>query len=327
MADSYDLSPVTLTQLRYLVSVGRVRSFRAAAEECHVSQPALSVQIQKLEEILRVRVFDRTHQPIVPTDIGHLILRQAVVVLREAQRFVEIADSSEKLAGTYRLGVLPTLAPTLLPRFLPTFARTHPNVCLVIEELQTREMIGRLQSDTLDGGFAATPLQVPGLNEQQVCYEPLSVYLPPNHAFQKQTRIRQSQLVDELVWLMPEGHCFRSQVLHLCKIDRSVQRASNLARVQFESGSFETLIGLVDAGFGLTILPELVVRSFGKDRRKTRVRPFSGPTPVREISFVHVREHLRRAIGDALAETVKQSLPQELTERRTGQRARVIAPA
>lgn len=322
-----DLSALTLTHLRYLVAIDTSRSFRAAADECHVSQPTLSTQLQKVEEIVGARLFDRSRQPVVPTDIGTRVVAQARVILRETKRLGEMA-SRGSLEGTFRLGVIPTLAASLVPLLLPRFAKKHPDVELVLEEVQTDRMVMRLHDDSLDGGLAATPLGAPVVFERPICREPLWIYLSPGHALTKRTRIRQSELADECVWLMPEGHCFRTQVIHLCSLHRRGQRSSGDGPgIRFESGSFETLIRLVDAGLGMTILPELVVRALPPATRRARVRPFEGFTPVREVSFVRIREHLRREVADAIVDALLAALPDDVVV--TGsppRRQEVLAP-
>jgi LysR family transcriptional regulator, hydrogen peroxide-inducible genes activator len=301
-----DLTSVTLTQLRYAVALDRWRSFRVAARRVNVSQPALSMQVSKLEETLGVHVFDRSKNPVVPTAHGERVLAHARKLLRECERLGEIANETESVAGVYRLGVIPTLAPTLLPRLLPAFSKEHPDVELVVEEVQTDALIQRLRDDTLDGGLAVTPLGVPGLHERVIQREAFFVYLSPKHALRGKKRIKQSDLVDSEVWLMPEGHCFRSQVLQLCKVDRRSEAESRSLR--FESGSLETLVRLVDAGLGATILPALVVEMLPERKRKGQVRPFERPVPVREISFVRLREHLRRGVADAIADMLAEAL-------------------
>ncbi len=301
-----DLSALTLTQLRYLVAVESQRSFRSAAERCHVTQPALSMQVQKAEDLLGIVVFDRSQQPVVPTEQGLVFLRQAQSVLREVERFRDVLAEDGELTGRYRLGVIPTLATTLLPLLLPKFAADNPAVELVVEETQTDALVERLLADDLDGGLAATPLDESGIFEQPLYEEALFAYLPPRHPLAKRKTVRQSDLVGEHLWLMAEGHCFRTQVMQLCRVDR---RSIQAEGVRFESGSFETLIQLVDRGFGVTVLPALSVEQLPLKRQGQRVRPFSAPTPVREVSLVYAREHLRRRVGNAIANCVKQQLP------------------
>ena len=325
-----DLSALTLTHLRYLVAIDATRSFRAAADECHVSQPTLSTQLQKVEEIVGARLFDRSRQPVVPTEIGARVAAQARVILRETIRLGEVVRPGA-LEGTFRLGVLPTLAASVVPLLLPRFAKEHPRVDLVIEEVQTERLVARLHDDSLDAGLAATPLGSPMVLERPVCREPLSVYLSPHHPLTRRARIRQSELAGERVWLMPEGHCFRTQALHLCKWQGRGQRPAKGASIRFESGSFETLIRVVDAGLGLTILPELVVRALPPATRRARVRPFEGVTPVREISFVRIREHLRRGAADAIVDVLLDTLPEDVVVHhanaaRRPTRQKILAP-
>lgn len=322
------LGTMTLSQLAYLVAVDRHRSFREAAASCNVTQPALSQQIQKLEDELGVRVFDRSRQPVVPTEAGLRVLEQARVILREAARMGDVlAELGGEVAGTYRLGIIPTLAPTLLPLFLPSFVRRHPRVELVIEELQTADMLRRLADDTLDGGLAATPLYAPGIHERPLCREPFHVYAAAGHPLLRVKTVPQARLADESVWIMGEGHCFREQVLQLCGTGRGVT-APDAATVRFESGTFDTLVRLVDAGLGVTVLPELVIRSLPAARRRARVRPFAPPVPTREIGFVHGRDHLRRAIADALVDAIRTTLPPDLVElvERANAPGRVLSP-
>jgi len=316
---------MTLTQLAYLVAVDRCRSFREAAASCFVTQPALSQQVQKLEEQLGVRIFDRSRQPVVPTEAGARVLAQARVILREAQRMGDVvAEVAGEIAGPYRLGIIPTLAPTLLPLFLPAFVRRHPRVELVVEELQTATMLARLADDTLDGGLASTPLHAPGIHERHLYREPFHVYVASGHRLARRASIAQADLAAESVWIMAEGHCFREQVLQLCGTGRGVTE-DGAGAVRFESGNFDTLVRLVDAGFGLTVLPEMVIRALPAARRRSRVRPFAPPVPTREVSFVHSRDHLRRAVADALVAAVRAALPAELVaEAEEGRR--VLAP-
>jgi LysR family transcriptional regulator, hydrogen peroxide-inducible genes activator len=307
-----NLSALTVQQLRYLIALDRHRNFGDAATASHVSQPALSSQVKKVEELLGVRIFDRSRQPILPTERGTRVIVQARRALEQIDRIGLIASEHEDLSGPYRLGVIPTLASTLLPLFLPVFARTHPGVSLDIVETKTEVMLRALREGTLDSGIAATPLNLPGIGEHVVCHEAFFAYLPPSHPLTPRARIRQSDLLDEPVWLLAEGHCFRSQVLALCSADRKPR--ADAGHVTFDVSSFETLVGMVDAGFGVTILPELFVQKLSLEQR-ARVRPFVLPEPVREIGFLHAREHLHESIGAELYRTLCESIPLPLRGR------------
>ncbi len=316
-----ELSALTIQQLRYIVAVDRHRSFRDAARACHVSQPALSAQIKKVEEMLSFHIFDRSRQPVFTTERGARAVAHARIVLDQIEHFAEIAGGREEVAGPYRLGILPTLASTLLPRLLPRFTRAYPKVELEVVEEKTDILVRRLRDGSIDGGLAITPLEIPGIHERVVCNEAFLAYLPPRHPLTEKERVRQAALVDEHVWLLSEGHCFRTQALHLCSIDRRHADAKTL-RVSFDGGSFDTLMNLVDAGLGITIVPELVALTLTSGCRAAQVRRFADPEPLRAISLLTAREHLRRNVADALFTTLQEGIPRELHAR--GRRPNVL---
>jgi len=314
-----DLSSLTIQQLRYLVAVDRHRSFRNAALASHVSQPALSMQVKRLEEVLGVRIFDRSKQPVTPTDDGAVIVAQAKLALEHFDRIGHLTrhsgDHRGKLTGNLRVGIIPTLVPTFIPVVLPLLCRTHPELDVEFVETRTTRLTRSLREGTLDAGLAATPLEVAGLRERVLCHEALYVYFPEGHPMLSEVRIHQSDLVDEPVWLLSEGHCFRTQVLHLCSVDRR-RAARDGERVRFDGGSFETLAAIVDSGLGITVLPELTVRQLSTARRAARVRPFVAPEPVREISLVYARDSAMGELLDGLFDVVRAALPPDLLGRK-----------
>lgn len=311
---------MTLTQMRYAVSIEATGSFRLAAEACHVSQSGLSMQIQKLEELLGVVLFDRSKKPVLVTPAGGPALGQMRAVLRETERLGQIVAEEDEPAGRFRLGVIPTLSSTVMPLFLGTFARTYPKVELVVEELKTQEIIARLRADTLDAGLASTPLGIQGLTETPVGKEVMYAYLPPKDPLAKKREVTQGELKERTLWLMPEGHCFRSQVLAYCGQDPTDSPLS----IQFESGSFQTLVRLVDEGLGATVLPELALRDLPEARRKAQVRPLVSPVPVREIGLVTSRADLRRSVTEALETSIKEALDEALSQ--APKRAKMLDP-
>jgi len=311
---------VTLTQMRYAVAIEETGNFRLAAEACHVSQSGLSMQIQKLEDLLGLVLFDRSKKPVLVTPAGGPALAQMRAVLRETQRLGQIVVEEDEPAGRFRLGVIPTLSSTVMPLFLGRFAREYPKVELAIEELKTQEIIARLRADTLDAGLAATPLGIPGLSETTLGKEPMFAYLPPGDALAKKKEVSQNELKGRTLWVMPEGHCFRSQVLSYC----GREMADSPAGIQFESGSFQTLIRLVDEGLGATVLPELALRDISEARRKAQVRPLVSPVPVREIGLVTSRADLRRRVTEALQESIRAALREALSA--APRRAKTLDP-
>jgi LysR family transcriptional regulator, hydrogen peroxide-inducible genes activator len=299
-----DLHQVTLTQMRYAVAVDELRNFGLAAQQCRVSQSGLSMQIHKLEELLGVTLFDRGKKPVLVTPEGAEAIGQMRRVLRETERLGQIASDQDAPAGPFRLGVIPTLSSSVVPLFLRRFVEEYPKVELSIEEIQTDDMITRLQADTLDAGLAATPLGVPELREEIVGREALWAYLPPGDALLRKKTLAQADLDARELWIMPEGHCFRSQVLSYCGTRGKAAPAS----VHFESGNFETLIRLVDEGLGATVLPALIVQRLPRKQQAAQVRALTAPTPVREIGLVRARLDYRKAVSMALAETIRAGL-------------------
>lgn len=308
-----NLSALTVQQLRYVLALDQLRSFREAAQHCHVSQPALSAQVKKVEDLLSVCVFDRSRQPIVPTERGAKIIEQARRVLEHFDRIGQVASEGEEIGGDFRLGVIPTLASTLLPLFLPTFVQRYPQVSLDIVEMKTEQMARVLREGTLDAGFAAMPLGLPGISEMIICRETLYAYLPPGHRLAGRLSLRQSELMDEMVWLLAEGHCFRSQVLALCGADRASFYGPG-PRIELDAGSFETLAGLVDAGLGVTVLPELFVARLSETQRAEQVRPFQEPRPVRQIGLLYARDQLRGPVLRALAQVAEDIVPTDMRD-------------
>jgi LysR family hydrogen peroxide-inducible transcriptional activator len=299
-----DLSQVTLSQMRYAVAVEDAGGFRPASERCHVSQSGLSMQIQKLEDLLELRLFDRSKKPVLVTHEGRAALDQMRVVLRQTEVLGRVAAAHGEPSGPYRLGVIPTLAPTVVPLFLRGFLERFPSIELQVEERMTHEILAGLRSDTLDAGIAATPLNALGVRETQLGREPFFAYLPPSDPLLRKRSLSEADLRERQLWIMPEGHCFRTQVLSFCAAPPPTSHRG----VHFESGSFETLIRLVDDGLGATVLPSLVVAALPQRKRKAQVRSLRAPTPVRDIGLLTTRSDLRRKVNEALVKLLRRAL-------------------
>jgi LysR family transcriptional regulator, hydrogen peroxide-inducible genes activator len=313
------MKSITLTQLSYIAAVAQYRNFGKAAKSCFVSQPTLSMQIQKLEEELEVTLFDRSKKPVEPTAMGQKIIEQTQVVLQEALRIEELIKAEKgEISGSFKLGIIPTLAPYLLPLFLEKFTTNYPSVKLIVEELQTKQIIHQLKEDIIDAGILVTPLNIQGIIEQPIFNEPFLAYLSPGHPLLSLNTISDKDLSLDDIWLLNEGHCFRDQAIEVCKkIRGNNPQRKNLV---FESGNLETLKRLVDQKFGYTLLPWLAIMGIPAAEKKKKIRVFKAPIPIREVSVVYSRSFLKKSIIEALYKEIVSSLPKELKNSKTKER-------
>jgi LysR family hydrogen peroxide-inducible transcriptional activator len=291
---------MTITQLHYVLAVAEHKNFTLAAEKCFVTQPTLSMQIQKVEEELDILIFDRSKKPIQLTEIGQKIVNQAKNIVNEADRMQDIVEQQKGfIGGEFRLGIIPTIMPTLLPMFLANFIKKYPKVKLIIEELNTEELIVKLKNGHLDAAIAATPLNEEKIKEVVLYFEPFVAYIPENHQHFEKKEIEISDLNLDEILLLQDGHCFRDGILNLCKSAHK----NDGNHFQLESGSFETLIKLADEGLGITLLPYLHTLDLSeKDQRK--LKHFSEPKPAREVSLIYPKSELKIQIIDALRSTI-----------------------
>lgn len=302
---------MTLTQLEYMIAVDTYRHFVLAAEKCFVTQPTLSMQLQKLEEELGVKIFDRTKQPVIPTEIGTRIIAQARVVLREAGMISQlINDEKNIMTGELRIGIIPTLAPYLLPTLFKQIRQKFPQLELVIKETITEEVIHELKNNRLDCGLVVTPLKDPSIREEVLFYEELFVYVSRRNALYDKKYVLADDIDPDQLWLLEEGHCFRSQVLNLCEL-----RKSGDLHFKYATGNIETLKRMVDNSNGLTILPELAVMEFTKTQMKM-VKRLKEPSPAREVSLVTHRNHIKTKLIQTLKEQVLQVVPKNMQQLR-----------
>ncbi len=292
---------MTLTQLSYMIAVAEAGNFTVAAERVFVTQPTLSMQIQKLEDELGVKIFNRSKKPIRLTKVGEQILIQARNIISESKRMEDIvAQEKGFIGGTFKLGIIPTVMPTLLPMFLNAFIKKYPKVNLSIEEMNTATIIQNLSEGKLDAGIAATPLKNEKLEERPLYYEPFVAYIPKNHRLEKNETLEQEDLMDEKILVLKDGHCFRNQALSLCSREKSLIEKS----FELKSGSFETLVHLANEGLGMTLVPYLNTRQMSEEN-KSNLRHFESPSPAREISLVYSKSQLKIQIIDALKNSIE----------------------
>jgi LysR family hydrogen peroxide-inducible transcriptional activator len=287
---------MTITQLKYVLAVAEHQNFTKAAEKCFVTQPTLSMQIQKLEDQLDIQIFDRSKKPIELTEVGRKIVNQAKNIVNEADRITDIVDQQKGfIGGEFKLGIIPTVMPTLLPLFLKSFIKRYPKIRLKIEELNTEEIMQRINDGHLDAAIAATPLKNEQIKERVLFYEPFVGYIPSNHRLTSKKTIEVSDLDINDMLLLEDGHCFRDGVLNLC----NAKKTKDLSEFQLESGSFEMLVKLTNEGMGMTLLPYLHTLDL-KEKEQEKLHYFSEPSPAREVSLIYHKSELKIQIIDAL---------------------------
>ncbi len=291
---------MTISQLKYLLAVAEYKNFTLAAEKSYVTQPTLSMQIQKLEEELGVKIFNRKKKPIEVTPIGQKIVEQAKLIVSESNRIVDIVDQQKGfIGGDFKLGIIPTIIPTLLPYFLKTYLKKYPKVNLIIEELTTEEIIKKLINGHIDAGIAATPLENSNITEKVLYYEPFVGFVSKSHRLFKKEFLYEEDLDINDILLLEDGHCFKDNIINLCNSIKSV----NKQHFQLESGSIETLIKLSKEALGMTLLPYLHTLDLNEGDKKL-LKPFTGTVPAREVSLIYHKSQLKLQLIDSLKSTI-----------------------
>lgn len=303
---------MTITQLTYALAVNTHRHFGKAAESCHVTQPTLSMQVQKLEDELGIILFDRNKHPVEPTEAGKHLLQQAESILSEVQAMNGMVEELKgSLKGEFRLAIIPTLAPSILHRLVPKLQKFLPEVDFRIQEMQTEQIITALRGREIDGAILATPLDEKDLQEYPVFYEPFMAYIPEGHRLEKESFILHSELDSRDMLLLNEGHCFRNSVLKLCK--HPEEHPSSMKKIEIESGNFDTLVRLSRLGYGMTLLPYLTAADLSKEQQKF-LRPIDNPIPTREISVVCLQSHYKKRMAKVLVQALAACVPDRLKE-------------
>ena len=298
---------MTLQQLEYILAVNQFRHFAKAAEYCRVTQPTLSAMIQKLEEELDTRIFDRSQQPVCPTPVGIHIREQAQNILVQANRIKNIIEEEKhSLTGTFKLGILPTVAPYLLPRFFPQLMKKYPDLDIRVVEMKTNDIKKALQTGEIDAGIVASLAGMEELQQTPLFYEQFFAYVSREDALFNNEVIRTSDLNGEQLWLLDEGHCFRDQLVRFCQMKSA--RASQLA---YHLGSMETFMRMVESGKGVTFIPELAVLQLG-DAQKELVRSFAIPCPTRQVVLLTNKNFIRHTLLEVLVKEIKLSVPKEM---------------
>jgi LysR family hydrogen peroxide-inducible transcriptional activator len=305
---------MTLVQLEYIIAVDTWRHFALAANHCFVTQPTLSMQIQKLEEELEVKLFDRSKQPVVPTETGAEIIEQARKVLAERNVLLEnLQHKKGILTGELRIGIIPTLAPYLLPLFIQPFTKKHPGVKLIVNEMMTELIISRLREGKIDAGILVTPLQENGIREHILFYEEMMAYVSKKNAVYEKTYLLPQDIDPNKLWLLEEGHCFRSQIVNLCELKKISKESSHF---EYEAGSIETLRRMVELNDGITIIPELATLDMPL-RQTQLIRHFRRPVPMREVSLVVHRNYVKEKLIEILKEEILKKVPEKIRKNKS----------
>ena len=300
---------MTFTQLEYIIALDTHRHFASAANACFVTQPTLSMQIQKLEDELGSKLFDRSKQPVIPTEMGEEVLQQARVVMHEVKLMHQLIKEKQGIfQGELRIGIIPTLAPYLLPLFLQSFLDKYPHIKIKIKEMTTEIIIENLKSGKIDAGLLVTPLLDNTIKEQPLFYEELVAYVSKSSAAYKKNYVLAEDIDLKELWLLEEGHCFRSQIVNLCELKK--QNKAN-SRFEYEAGSVETLRKMVEMNNGITILPEMATLDFN-DKQLSMVKHFQNPVPVREVSLVTHRDYVKKKLVDVLKEQILLAIPNKI---------------
>ncbi|MDR2065533.1 MAG: hydrogen peroxide-inducible genes activator [Prevotellaceae bacterium] len=301
---------MTIQQLEYIVAVDNFRHFAKAAEVCLVTQPTLSMMIQKLEEELDVKLFNRTKHPVEPTRTGEQVIAQARISLKHLQQIKEIVENEKNIVkGKFKLGIIPTIATYLVPELLHRHLAAHNDIELILKERTTENMIKEIMNGTLDGGVLAGPVNHSEFAEYPVYYEKFYAYVSPHDSLHKKRKIDLNKVDIDNIWLLENEHCFRGQIERLCLLKR--ESSSKLPSIRYESGSIETLINVVDYNPGITIIPEMHAMALNEERQEN-LREFDGITAVREVCVIVSKEYVRKTMLNIILDIICNSVPKSM---------------
>ncbi|MBL7741506.1 MAG: hydrogen peroxide-inducible genes activator [Chitinophagaceae bacterium] len=304
---------MTFVQLEYVIALDRYRHFASAASHCFVTQPTLSMQIHKLEEELGLKIFDRSKQPVLPTEAGAEIIEQAKKIIAEKEQMEEMVNTRKGvISGELKVGIIPTLAPYLLPLFAHQFTQKFPNVKLIVNEMMTDLIISRLREGTIHAGILVTPLQEYGIKEDVLFYEELLVYVSKTNQDFKKSYVLAQDIDPSKLWLLEEGHCFRSQIMNLCELQKASKEGHSF---EYEAGSIETLRRMVELTDGITILPELATMDLNA-KQQLQLRQFRRPAPMREVSLVVHRDFVKKRLIEILKKEIIAAVPEKIKKNR-----------
>ncbi|MDL2319616.1 hydrogen peroxide-inducible genes activator [Alistipes sp. OttesenSCG-928-B03] len=297
---------MTIIQLEYLLAVANYGSFSLASEHCFVTQPSLSMQIKNLEEELGVVLLDRTKKPVIPTEAGAVVIRNAREAIRAFNYVREsVNELKGEVSGTLNLGVIPTVSPYLLNRFIPDFTARYPKVELEIREMRSKDIFPALHRDALDAAILAGGMCPDSINEQELFSDRFFAYVSPSHRLFERSNIRIEDIDMKEMLLLSDGHCMRDQVLELCQSRRPAR-----SQCTFESNSLDTLMRIVDNTSGMTIIPEMSICAIPESRR-SQVKPLAKGATSRKICIAVRRTYVKSSLIELLRESIMRVAPLE----------------
>jgi LysR family hydrogen peroxide-inducible transcriptional activator len=295
---------MTITQLEYIVALADLQSFSKAADFCNVSQPSLSMQVQKLEDELNMTLFNRKVKPLAPTQEAKDIISRARIILSESKSILALTKGwSTQVNGHLSIGVIPTIAPYLMPRFLADFQEKYPDLTLSISETTTENIKSEIAEGRIDIGILVTPLNS-NLIEVPLYYEELFLY---SNVWEEDGSKLSSELDPKKLWLLEEGHCLSNQITSICNLNAGARISNSLI---YQTGSLETIVRMADLGFGQTIIPQMFV-DYLDTKSKEKVHALPKPIPIREVSLVHAKSYARKAIIKALQTEILAHIPMQ----------------
>lgn len=306
----------SLVQLEYVIALATYGNFKVASEHCYVTQPTLSMQIKKMEQDLGVILFDRSKHPVVPTPVGRDVITQARMILSERDKLTEIVNTHQnEVQGELHLGVIPSVGPYLLPLFIMELNQKYPQLYIHVHEMITDDLVRSLRNETIDVAILVTPVDYKQIVTNPLYYEEIGVYVSPDHPFYDLDRVPQDHLNSEEMWMLREGHCFRSQSLNLCG---GQNQLGGNRKFSFETGSIETLIKMVDLQGGYTLIPEMVVANIAPEKRD-QIKWIGGEPKVREVSIAIFRNFAKQRLVHVLETAVRSALPEKMLTQKSGQ--------
>lgn len=297
---------MNIQQLEYIIAIDKFKSFTKAADYCNITQATLSAMVKKLEEELGIIIFDRKQNPIFTTDIGLQILSEAYIITEHSRILRDKAKNENvTIEGRIKIGIIPTIANSLLPKIVKGILEKYPKLHIEVVEINTHTIIEQLRNGKIDLGILSTPIENHGMEEDILYYETLLVYGQIDE--QKQYLIPE-EIKNHKIWLLEEGHCLREQLINLCSLQKKEIEPNNLT---FEAHSFDTLLNMVDAFGGLTLIPELYYQTLSEER-KQKVSFFNSPFPVREVSLMYFRPYAKKHIILAISDLIKSLIVSSL---------------